>query len=232
MKKTNWFEILLIVAVMSMSLYAAFSDPQNLSNRWFTRDDAYYYFKVAQNISEGHGSTFDGINLSNGYHPLWLLVCIPVFALAQFDLILPLRILLLLSGGLSAATAVLLYRTIGKIFVPALGAIAAIYWAFSLDILLRIYKQGLETGLAVFFVTLLIYYLYKFELSWNNQAATPKHFWTLGTIALFTVFSRLDLVFLAGMVGLWIVFRKSPIRYLLPLDIVFVFTSTILAIMN
>ena len=80
---------------MSISLYAALSDAQNLSWRWFTRDDAYYYFKVAQNISEGHGSTFDGIDLTNGYHPLWMLVCIPIFALARFDLILPLRVLLL-----------------------------------------------------------------------------------------------------------------------------------------
>ena len=51
-RRLPWFETILIVVVMSMSLYAAFSDAQNLSLRWFTRDDAYYYFKVAQNISE------------------------------------------------------------------------------------------------------------------------------------------------------------------------------------
>jgi hypothetical protein len=87
-KKFPWFETILIIVVMSISLYAALSDPQNMSWQWFTRDDAYYYFKVAQNISEGHGSTFDGINRTNGYHPLWMLICIPIFALARFDLIL------------------------------------------------------------------------------------------------------------------------------------------------
>ena len=44
MKRFPWFEIILIAIVMSMSLYAALSDAQNLSWRWFTRDDAYYYF--------------------------------------------------------------------------------------------------------------------------------------------------------------------------------------------
>ena len=39
-KRFPWFEIILIVVVMSMSLYAALSDAQNLSWRWFTRDDA------------------------------------------------------------------------------------------------------------------------------------------------------------------------------------------------
>ena len=110
MKRLPWFEIILILVVMTISLYAALSDAQNLSWRWFTRDDAYYYFKVAQNISEGHGSTFDGIDATNGYHPLWMLVCIPIFALARFDLILPLRILLLVMSGLSVATGILLYR--------------------------------------------------------------------------------------------------------------------------
>src|SRR5260221_4128229 len=125
MKQNRWFEILLVLIVMGISLYAALSDSQNLSWRWFTRDDAYYYFKVAQNISEGHGSTFDGINQTNGYHPLWMLVCIPIFALARFDLILPLRTLLVMMGGLSAATAILFFRLIGRIFTPAVGAIAA-----------------------------------------------------------------------------------------------------------
>ena len=114
LSRLPWFETILIVVVMSMSLYAAFSDAQNLSLRWFTRDDAYYYFKVAQNISEGYGSTFDQINPTNGYHPLWMLICIPIFSLARFDLILPLRVLLLVMSGLSAATGILLYRLVGK----------------------------------------------------------------------------------------------------------------------
>src|SRR5687768_5748239 len=145
---------------MSMSLYAALSDPQNLSWRWFTRDDAYYYFKVAQNISEGKGSTFDGINKTNGYHPLWMLICIPIFALARFDLILPLRILLLVMSGLSVVTAILLFRLIGRIFMPAIGAVAAVFWVFSQDVLVTLYQNGLESGIAAFFIVLLIYKLY------------------------------------------------------------------------
>ena len=46
-----------------------------------TFDDAFYYFGIARNVAEGHGSTFDGINLTNGYHPLWMLLSVPVFGL-------------------------------------------------------------------------------------------------------------------------------------------------------
>ena len=230
MKKLNWFEILLIVVVMGISLYAALSDAQNLSMRWFIRDDAYYYFKVAQNISEGHGSTFDGINRSNGYHPLWLLICIPIFALARFDLILPLRVLLLLMSGLTAATGIMLYRLIGKIFIPAIGAIAAIFWVFDFDVLSRIYQQGLETGIAAFFIVLLLYKLFEFEKSWRDQPETNTQLITLGVLAVLVMLSRLDLVFFVGMVGIWIIFRKHPIRYFLPLDIISIIVSALLAL--
>lgn len=231
MRRFPWFEIILIIVVMSMSLYAALSDGQNLSWRWFTRDDAYYYFKVAQNISEGHGSTFDGINRTNGYHPLWMLVCVPIFALARFDLILPLRILLLVMSGLSVATAILLYRLIGRIFAPAIGAIAALFWVFSYDVLAILYQQGLESGIAAFFIVLLVYRLYDFERSWRRQEVSSRRIAILAVIAVLTMFSRLDLVFLAGMVGLWVVFRGHLLRFFLPLDIASIIILTILAFM-
>ena len=231
MKRFPWFEAILIIVVMSVSLYAALSDSQNLSWRWFTRDDAYYYFKVAQNISEGHGSTFDGINRTNGYHPLWMLVCVPIFALARFDLILPLRILLLVMSGLSVATGILLYRLLGRIFAPPIGAIAALFWVFSYDVLAILYQHGLESGIAAFFIVLLVYKLYEFELSWRKQEVSARQIAVLAGIAVLTLFSRLDLVFLAGLVGLGIVFRGHLLRYFLPLDIASIIILTILAIM-
>ncbi|MBN2117849.1 MAG: hypothetical protein JW730_14835 [Anaerolineales bacterium] len=229
MKRFPWFETILILVVMSMSLYAALSDAQNLSWRWFTRDDAYYYFKVAQNIGEGHGSTFDGVNRTNGYHPLWLLVCIPIFALARFDLILPLRVLLLVMSGLSVATGILLYRFISRIFTPAIGAMAALFWVFSRDTLNTLYQNGLESGIAAFFIVLLVYKLYEFEISWRRNGTSGKQIAVLAVIAVLAMFSRLDLVFLAGVVGIWILFRGSLLRFLLPLDIASTVILTLLA---
>src|SRR5215216_4639968 len=189
MKRFRSFEIILIVVVMSISLYATLSDAQNLSWRWFIRDDAYYYFKVAQNISEGHGSTFDGIEVTNGYHPLWMLVCVLIFALARFDLILPLRALLLVMSGLSIATAILLYRLIGRIFAPAIGAIAALFWVFSPDVLTRLYQPGLESGIAAFFIVLLVYKLYEFEIFRHRNLISRREITTLAVIAALTMFS-------------------------------------------
>jgi len=224
-KRLSLFETLLITAIISIHLYAAFSDAYNFPNWWFMRDDAYYYFKVAQNISQGLGSTFDGINLTNGYHPLWMLVCIPIFALARFDLILPLRVLLMLMAILNAATAVLIYRLVKSNLSTAVAMLAASFWAFNSYIHTNIYEPGLETPLAAFAIVLFIYKLSQFEKEWRAQPVATRQIVALAVSATIVMFSRLDLVFLAIIGGFWIIFRGRPIRIFLPLDILIIFVS-------
>ncbi len=43
-----------------------------------TADDAYYYLTIARNIFQGLGPTFDGRHLTNGFHPLYLLLLYPI----------------------------------------------------------------------------------------------------------------------------------------------------------
>ena len=230
MKKLfSWFEIILIIIILSAYIYAAFSDAFNLPNRWFIRDDAYYYYKIAENISEGHGSTFDGINLTNGYHPLWMLICIPIFSLARFDPILPLRLLILVTGIFHVGTTLLLYRLVSRAISSFAGMLAAIYWAFESYILVFLYKTGVESTIGLFFIILLLYQLHKFEKTWRNGNPVSAQIASLGIIAALVTFGRLDLVFFSLIVGVPIVFRGSPLRYLLPLDLLAVITSTVLA---
>ncbi|MFO7585884.1 MAG: hypothetical protein R6W69_14245 [Anaerolineales bacterium] len=237
MKRLHWFEIALILIVMGVHLYAAFSTEQNFAQRWFTRDDAYYYFKVAQNISEGHGSTLDGINPTNGYHPLWLVANIPIFALARFDLILPLRVLTLVMAALSAATSILLFRLLRRVIAGPIAMLAAAFWAFDTTIHTIVTQPGMETGVVAFSVVLLLTVLQKYELRWrqnrvdnqteqingqaqarNNGFATRKEFLIIAAAALFALFSRLDTIYLLLIVGVWVAFRGTPLRTLLPAD--------------
>jgi len=37
-------------------------------------DDMGYYMKISENMALGLGPTFDGLHLTNGYHPLWFLI--------------------------------------------------------------------------------------------------------------------------------------------------------------
>jgi hypothetical protein len=226
MKKVKGFEIFLVAVVLSVHLYAALSPASNIPNRWFTRDDAYYYFKVAQNVSEGNGLTFDGINPTNGYHPLWLFVCIPIFTLARFDLILPLRILLIVLAALNAATGVLIYRVVSRTLSEPIAMLAAAYWVFNLYIHDTVTQLGMETGLTAFSIALLLYLMQDFERKRRTQAISRQQIAWLGVAAVVVLFSRLDTIFLVAILGLCIVFRATPLRYLLPLDILIIIAAS------
>lgn len=219
------FEIALIVVMLALHIRASLADPYAFPNHWFVRDDAYYYFKVAQNIAEGHGSTFDGINITNGYHPLWMLVCIPIFSLARYDLVLPLRILLVVIAAIHITTSIMLYRLLKKHLSHAVAILGAVFWSFNPYIHATVYEMGLETPIAIFFVVLTVHQLSKFESEWRTNTIPPKRIALLGLSASLAMLSRLDLVFFAVLVGLWVVFRGTSIRYFLPLDIAAMFVA-------
>lgn len=58
----------------------------NSTVSFFSNDEAYYYFRTACNFVNGNGISFDGIARANGYHPLWMLVCFPIFAFGNFNI--------------------------------------------------------------------------------------------------------------------------------------------------
>ena len=44
-------------------------------------DDCFYYLITAKHLFEQHRSSFDGITLTSGYHPLWAWICVAVYGL-------------------------------------------------------------------------------------------------------------------------------------------------------
>ena len=225
LKRLAPFEVALIAAMLILHIRAAMADPYAFPNHWFVRDDAYYYFKVAQNIAAGFGSTFDGINLTNGYHPLWMLICIPIFALANYDLILPLRILLVVIAVIQTATSIMLYRVVKTHISHATAILIAVFWSFNEYIHANYYKMGLETPIAAFSIVLMVYLLSQFEKEWRSAHISRKRIALLALAAALAMFSRLDLVFLAVIIGIWVIFRGTPIRYFALFDLAILFLS-------
>lgn len=204
---SSWFQLAVVAVVLLLSLSQAVAPPEKIVNVYLQRDDAYYYYKVAQNISEGHGSTFDGINPTNGYHPLWMLVCIPIFALARLDLILPLRIVLVVIGILRAGAAVLFFRLLRGHVSLTIALLAAAFWAFSPDIGRFLYAPGLESALAALLVLASL-----LAASSADRTNHPRSHVALGIIGGVTILARLDLVFLIGILTAWVAMQTHPAR--------------------
>ncbi len=66
---------------------------------FLTFDDSFYYLEIARNLAAGDGPTFDRINPTNGFHPLWLALVAPAFAFG-LDGLDAVRVLLTVQLGL------------------------------------------------------------------------------------------------------------------------------------
>ena len=198
-------KIFLLLIALIPALYTSFGNPNTILD-WYSSDDGFLYFQVARNLAAGHGFTFDGLNLTNGFHPLWLFIITPMFALAQVDLLLPLRLLLILSELLSAGSAILLYRILIRFTSDRVAAFVAVLWI----VLPRIHDltlhAGVEAGINAFCILLFWYLLISFPQKLSKQQ-TLRQLVALGAVVTLTVLARLDNVFLVVFGGLWLWLR-------------------------
>jgi hypothetical protein len=202
-------QVLIVSTALCGAIYAACAPANNLLN-WYNLDDAFYYYKVAQNVLAGHGFTFDGLNFTNGFHPLWMLVCLGVFWFSKFGLILPLRLLILLSGVFNAGASLLLYHLLRRYLHPLAAIAAAFFYALFPSIYSTTTVHGMESVISAFFIILLLYVATE-TLAKAGDRIPFKRMLLLGLIAALTVLARLDNVFLVVCIGFFVLLRIKRI---------------------
>ena len=203
LSRFEWLMVALVVlphAMIALSNSFAVLD-------WYTTDDAFYYFVPARNIAFGNGISFDGLTRSNGFHPLWMAVLVPIFALAHINNILPLRLLIVVLAVFDAAAGIILFRLARRFFAVEVAAFIALVWALTPAIHSLTTKGGVEAGLNAFFILL----LWERLSAINQRKELGPHygpsFVGLGVIAALTILTRLDNIFLVFFAGLWLWLR-------------------------
>jgi hypothetical protein len=172
-------------------------------------EDGYYALTVSRNIAEGKGVTIDGSTPTNGFQPLYVFACVPLFALAGHDKILAVRLVLGLSWVLYIGTAVLL----GQIVRDFLGSsdelqarltpwLAASLYLSAPLILIRSFN-GLETG------SLLFLYAAAWRCHQLNWEESPGKSVLFAILLGLIVLARIDAAFfvVAACIG-----RRLPQR--------------------
>ncbi|HVK20387.1 MAG TPA: hypothetical protein VM677_03405 [Actinokineospora sp.] len=161
-------------------------------------DDAFYYFGVAAHVAGGDGSTFNGMDPTNGYHPLWLLLLVPVFSIAHGHAALV--AVTLVSAGLFVASA----RQIDRI--GALTQRPALVTVCSAPLLVvgtagpSFWFSGMETGLLLFaLLWLAATYLRTEGFTAAGFGAGEAR--VAGALMALAVLSRLDAVFPMVLLG-------------------------------
>ena len=166
-------------------------------------DDSYFYFQVAWNFARGMGSTFNNIVPTNGYHPLWMLICAAVFKVVPSK---PQAIHVI--GGVIALLNILMLLTVRRL----LSRVAENLWPVAFVLILPfcfLSQLGTEGALSALFLALLMLFAYRFSKA--PSAGNAVLFTLLGAIA---VLSRLDNIFIVSFVWLavWIALGETGKR--------------------
>lgn len=171
-----------------------------------TFDDAYYYFQIGRELARGHGSTFNGLDHTNGYHPLWQLICAAPFVVGLAGLA-AVRALLVLQLGLWALTLWIVAGIVGprltRTSTPTVAVLLAL--AAGNPYVIKLFVNGLESGItAVAYAALL-------------AAVIEKRTRWIAPLLVLAFLSRTDAVFVIACLLLW---RPSEWRRFIPVGVV------------
>lgn len=190
--REHWPAFLVLAIGFALSLVLALA-PFEFALTNLLSDDSFYYFDIARNIAQGLGSTADGVNITNGYHPLWLLAILPFFAFfssGQVFHVAPIQGVLLLSALLNLGVGILIYFVVSRYTESAWVKAAALgFWFFNPFMQYQM-LNGLETALSIFFTALLILAAIRVE-----ESSSTMRLLIAGIIGGLMMLSRLDTVF-------------------------------------
>lgn len=145
-----------IVAAMLLAVFL----PLNVALNFF-HDDSFFYIKTAGNFAAGLGSTFDTVNVTNGYHPLWFIILSGVFALMQnFVTLSPeliLRFVFVLNFFIVALILFVNYKLLSNIL--PVGKLNSVFVILILVLVIPVLIRdfGVESQLAVLLISVYLW---------------------------------------------------------------------------
>jgi dolichyl-phosphate-mannose-protein mannosyltransferase len=178
----------IVVLILGLGAWACLGPEERIG--FLLYDDAYYYLGVARNLAHGAGSTFDGINPTNGYHPLWCWMLVGLLRVVD-DPGVAVRCAGLLWFALAAAAPLVLWWAVRPRTGPAGAVAAAALFGLQPIVALGLARpNGLETALYALLIALFIGLFERvasrpMPASWRTLAG-------LGIVLGLVVLARLD----------------------------------------
>ena len=171
-------------------------------------DDAFYYFGIARHVALGDPPSIDGVNPTNGYHPLWLLLLVPLYLFGDpNEPRLPVHLALTLGAVLDVLAAVLLHRLTGRLRWRLGVRLLVLGWYALAAYRVQQATSGMETPLAMALILALLNVHVE-----ARRPQTPRWLrspWLFGLVGGATILARTDLVILVAallgtrLLGVW-----------------------------
>lgn len=200
---SNWLLVIcgLLLTAVLMRLFGDLS--RVLTGQMMLHDDAYYYLVVAKNFVQSGKMTFDGISLTNGYHPLlfWIEVLMYLTGGLHLPLIGQVLAVVCIQQTIFTLTVIMILRWIirnRETYKIETGAMLAALVFLLYPKHVSVFMGGMESNLVFPFLTLFLYY------TWKERPGLA------GLFAALLVLSRLDtLIFIVFPITLIVSIKGS-----------------------
>jgi hypothetical protein len=203
---SHWFAPVSIFGIALAFRLAMALQPIHVQLTKMLPDDAFYYFLSAINTLKGLGTSVDGLTPNNGWHPLWMVFNLVVFALPFRNPDVPVHILLVLGALMDSAVTFLIYyvlrRTDGhnlhnEVYFASFGALT--YAVNPMPAFQSV--NGLETGLAALVIAAT--WAYSHHLTAHH---TARHAVVWGVMFGLCFLARTDTALILIWLGLFVLF--------------------------
>jgi hypothetical protein len=164
-------------------------------------DDGYYYLVVARNLAEGLGPTFDGITVTNGFHPLLAFLLAALFRIIPDIPLGDIRIAIAVGGICHLLTGWLLVLALRRTSARKYAELAGVLYWINPYAFLRSFG-AMEPPVYALCLALLLYLLLRFGPDLRDAARPSAAAVLVGLAAGLTLLARTDAVFLIPLVGL------------------------------
>lgn len=167
----------------------------------YVYDDVLYYLKIGQNLAAGRGFTFDGLHQTNGFHPLWQLVC-TLPHLLGIGLEWSYRLILTLNYLLAAYSLFLLHRLVNRRYGERTGLFVII--CLSWPMIIHNIGSGMEMAIALPLLLTAVELADRHGLL--RLDSHPRIEWAVGVLLGLVFLARLDTAFLHLTAGIYFLF--------------------------
>jgi hypothetical protein len=204
--------LIIILTTSIIPLIVVFWFPDKIINLFY--NDAFYYFTIAENFNHTGIFTFDGINPTNGFHPLWQMIVTIVFSVTSNhnDQVL---IILILCLALTIFANLFIYLSTYKLtkskllsFVTVLPGYFYLLFGLAVGKHYSIIStlNGMETSLSLLLFSIVVYQLVRLS---DNKEYSNFQLFSISLLLSLLVMSRLDEIFIVIPVFLFIFFNSS-----------------------
>jgi len=193
-QNSRWFLVGVLVVGAILRIWVSWQPIEILIEKNLP-DDAYYYFVLARNAIQLKTVSMDGVNVTNGFHPLWWIAIMPIFGGSSAGSDIPVSLALTLASLLDLVSIWIIAQlaiTLTRRWY--LGILAAWLYAANPIVILQI-TNGLETAIGILTLTLFLLLLNK----WLTEAANYKFAIIVGISGGLMFLARSDSIFLFGM---------------------------------